>query len=160
VQHWREFFADWQRLAAPAEQLKEKAKSKGKEQPVQVVEPVPESDVVKELRSEPSCTSLLQEEPLAFRQRAERQMDAVQKVQSQIKDLGDNLTAANMLKLADLAEQGRTQILASREWFESEIKTYAAEVQHWREFFADWQRLAAPAEQLKEKAKSKGKEQP
>lgn len=106
------------------------------------------------------CTSLLQEEPLAFQQRAERQMDAVQKVQSQIKDLGDNLTAANMLKLADLAEQGRTQILASREWFESEIKTYAAEVQHWREFFADWQRLAAPAEQLKEKAKSKGKEQP
>lgn len=46
-------------------------------------------------------------------------MDAVQKVQSQIKDLGDNLTAANMLKLADLAEQGRIQILASREWFES-----------------------------------------
>ncbi len=121
--------------------------------------PTPTLEAVQILRKA-ICTSLLQEEPLAFQQRAERQMDAVQKVQSQIKDLGDNLTAANMLKLADLAEQGRTQILASREWFESEIKTYAAEVQHWREFFADWQRLAAPAEQLKEKAKSKGKEQP
>ncbi|WIK51149.1 hypothetical protein OI903_01615 (plasmid) [Pseudomonas aeruginosa] len=120
--------------------------------------PSPTLEAVQILRKA-ICTSVLQEEPLAFQQRAERQMDAVQKVQSQIKDLGDNLTAANMLKLADLAEQGRIQILASREWFESEIKTYAAEVQHWRDFFADWQRLAAPVEQAKEKAKSKGKEQ-
>ncbi|MEV1557881.1 hypothetical protein ABZQ56_30175 [Pseudomonas aeruginosa] len=120
--------------------------------------PSPTLEAVQILRKA-ICTSVLQEEPLAFRQRAERQMDAVQKVQSQIKDLGDNLTAANMLKLADLAEQGRIQILASREWFESEIKTYAAEVQHWRDFFADWQRLAAPAERPKEKANSKGKEQ-
>ncbi|EML8071808.1 hypothetical protein WAA53_006835, partial [Pseudomonas aeruginosa] len=120
--------------------------------------PSPTLEAVQILRKA-ICTSVLQEEPLAFQQRAERQMDAVQKVQSQIKDLGDNLTAANMLKLADFAEQGRIQILASREWFESEIKTYAAEVQHWRDFFADWQRLAAPVEQAKEKAKSKGKEQ-
>lgn len=41
-----------------------------------------------------------------------------------------------------------------------EIKTYATEVQLWRDFFADWQRLVAPAEQLKEKAKSKAKSSP
>lgn len=121
--------------------------------------PSPNLEAVQILRKA-ICTSVLQEEPLAFRQRAEKQMDAVQKVQSQIKDLGDNLTAANMLKLADLAEHGRDQILASREWFEAEIKTYAAEVRHWRGFFEDWQRLAAPREQLREKAKPKVKEPP
>ncbi|HHH9441350.1 TPA: hypothetical protein ACP32N_003289 [Pseudomonas aeruginosa] len=97
-------------------------------------------------------TSVLRTEPSGFLLRAKANMEAVERVQAQIKDLGSNLSAANMLKLADLAEAGRAQVLACKEWFEAEIQTFTVEVHRWRSFFADWQRLADEPQQLKEQA--------
>lgn len=121
--------------------------------------PAPTAEAAQLLRNAIVGTRLI-DEPHAFNGRSAIKMEHVHQVQEQIKQLGTDLTAANMLKLAELAEQGRTKILASREWFESEIKTYEAEVQHWKSFFAEWEQLASPPVQTVEPVKSKPKDKP
>lgn len=86
--------------------------------------------------------SCLQTEPDAFDGRAQKRLAGVRGVQMQIQRIGNELTAGGMLKLAELAERGRDEILASREWFAQELKTYEAEAQLWKQFFTDWSALS------------------
>lgn len=99
-------------------------------------------------------SSGLNDEPHGFKERAKKRMARVHEVQDQIQKLGTSLTAGGMLKLAELAEQGRQEIVASKAWFAEEIQTYEAEAKIWETFFSEWQQLAEPPPGAK-KAKAK-----
>lgn len=117
--------------------------------------PAPSAEAALLLRTVHEST-LLHSEPDAFAGRAKQHLSRVQQVQEQIQQLGTDLTAGNMLKLAELAERGRDEIVAAKDWFASEIQTYEEEAQRWRTFFAGWAALAVAPKKARDTAPEKG----
>lgn len=81
--------------------------------------------------------------PDEFAQRASMQLEKVQILKKQIAELGANVTAAGLLKLADLARDASAELLANRDWFGRELKELAPLVTTWQSFYSDWSEMCA-----------------
>lgn len=83
--------------------------------------------------------------PDEFAHRASMQLEKVQTLKKQIAELGAKVTAAGLLKLADLARDASAELLANRDWFVRELKDLAPLVSAWQSFYSGWSDLCARA---------------
>lgn len=83
--------------------------------------------------------------PDEFAHRASMQLEKVQTLKKQISELGANVTAAGLLKLADLARDASAELLANRDWFGRELKDLAPLVSAWQSFYSSWSGMCARA---------------